>query len=239
MPFHTLPADVRKALGIWAVASFGITLIALIQLHLIPRQSVASISPISTVAGVTSRSLLTVGPSNANEIKFIAPGSLINADARFLYIHNKSAAFVPVIAPADGTLVYAAYKNRADLGPKLSAPDYDFEFQINAVSKYRINHVTKPIPALLAAVPVSKPVSTAPGKPLTKAQTSPIKAVAVKAGQRIGTTTGTPGEHNWDFALFVNNTATCPFTHLPKNIQTTWLGLLGKDRKVIKGTACS
>ena len=192
----------------------------------------------ATVAGISSP-LLTTGPTDAKNVKFIAPGSLMGADSRFTYIHNKDAKPITVLAPADGTLVYAAYKDRSDLGPKLSAPDYDFEFQINSTSKYRINHISKPIAALAAAVPVTKPVATGPGKPLTNAQTKPKTAVKVKAGQTLGTTTGTPGEHNWDFTLFVNNQAVCPYTYMPKNLQATWLGLLGKDRKIIKGTACS
>lgn len=200
--------------------------------------NVAKVARNPHVAG-TSSPLLTTGPTDPKKIKFIAPGSLMGADSRYAYIHNKDAKPVPVIAPADGTLVYIAYKDRSDLGPKLSSPDYDVEFQINTTAKYRINHITKPIAALTAAAATSKPVATGPGKPLTAAQTKPKTAVKVKAGQTLGTTTGTPGEHNWDFTVFISNQAVCPFTQLPASLQTTWLGLLGKDRKIVKGTACA
>lgn len=44
--------------------------------------------------------------------------------------------------------------------------------------------------------------------------------------------------HNFDFGIFVDQEATCPYEKFNEPIRTAWLVLLGDTTKPIKGTVC-
>ena len=164
-------------------------------------------------------------------IDHISPGSQVG-DKRFTYLWIKSNQKVPVFAPADGTLIKISYKTRVDVGPGMSSPDYDLTFLVDCHTMYRINHITDPNPEIAALKPNAEPLQLGKGLAAPSEQdTKPSKNIMVKAGDQIGTTTGTPAAHNWDFGVFIDQTSTCPYEKYSEPLRTNWLALF-------KGVAC-
>ena len=176
--------------------------------------------------------------TNIDSISVISPGKLVG-DSRFTYLWIKNQQRVPVYAPADGTLIKISYKNRVDLPPGMSTPDYDLTFLVDCHTMYRFNHITDPNPEIAALKPIAVPLQIGKGYPApSDKDTNPKSNIMVKVGQQIGTTTGTPAAHNWDFGLFIDQVSTCPYEKFNEPIRSAWLALLGDITKPIKGTAC-
>ncbi len=55
----------------------------------------------------------------------------------------------------------------------------------------------------------------------------PKVKVAVKAGELLGYTTGTPTAHDWDFTIQISEKTVCPYSVLAEPHKATLLGLLG------------
>lgn len=170
--------------------------------------------------------------TNIDSIDHIAAGNQA-PDQRFTYLWIKGSQRIPIFAPADGTLIKISYKTRVDIDPNMSFPDYDLTFLVDCHTMYRINHITDPSPEIAALKPNVKPLALGVNRPAPSDEaTKPKQYIKVKAGQQIGTTTGTPSAHNWDFGIFVDAQATCPYEKFNEPIRSSWLAL-------IKGAACS
>jgi hypothetical protein len=188
----------------------------------------------------TSTGAFTASLTNLGDIAVVTPGL---GDSRFTYLQiSPKGLRVPVYAPADGTLMVISYKHRTDLSAAEAIPDYDLSFMVSCDTIYRINHITDPIAAIVALRPSDQPLTVGGPNNVapTEAQIRPKNfSYVVKAGQLIGTTTGTAGASNWDFGLFINQKATCPYTHFVEPIQSQWLAKLGDSTHPIAGTACN
>lgn len=132
---------------------------------------------------------------------------------------------IPVFAPADGKLVKISYKVRTDLPPSMSKPDYDLVFQADCHTTFVINHITDPRPDIEGTKPIAEPIQLKPGSGVNDKDTIPISEIMVKAGEQIGTTTGTPAARNFDFGVFTDNEAICPYEKFNEPIRYSWLGL--------------
>lgn len=186
----------------------------------------------ASAAGAFTSAITSIG-----SIAVISPGKLVG-DSRFTYLWNKDGQRVPVFAPADGTLVKISYKTRADVAPGMSTPDYDLVFLVDCHTLYRINHITDPTSEIANLKPIREPLQIGNGYPApSEAQTTPIKYSMVKAGQQIGTTVGTPAAHNWDFGIFVDHMAVCPYEQFPEPIRSAWLALFGNAKIDMKPMA--
>lgn len=167
--------------------------------------------------------------TDITKLSVIANGNNVSGDSRFSYMTITNAQEIPVYAPADGRLITIYYKNRSDLPSSLSKPDYDVVFLVDCKTAYQINHITKPISELAQQAPVSQPIELTPGHPATTEQITPKSNLLVKAGQSLGTTTGTVAAHNWDFGVFVNNNAVCPYSVYEDPLKSAWLKMFGPD----------
>lgn len=162
--------------------------------------------------------------TDTNLIDHISPGDQVG-DKRFTYLWIKGNQSVPIYAPANGTLVQIEYKTRIDLGPRMSSPDYDLVFLVDCNTFYRINHITAPSSEITNQAPVSKPIELKIGSGINDNDVRPKENITVKAGEQIGTTTGTPTAHNFDFGIFVNQMATCPYDKFSDPIKSSFLSL--------------
>lgn len=169
-----------------------------------------------------------------DKIDRITPGSQ-TGDSRFIYLWIKGDNEIPVFAPSNGTLVKIAYKNRIDIGPEMSKPDYDLTFLVDCKTIYQINHVTNPVLDIVALKPNNNPYQIKPGLPLDDKETKPLKNIAVKAGQKLGTTSGSPNAHNFDFGVFINGVAVCPFEKFDDNFRSSWLALFKEGECEVSG----
>lgn len=185
----------------------------------------------------SAKGAFTSGITDINTIAAISSGKQVG-DPRVTYLWIKDKKRIPVYAPADGTLIKIEYKNRADLPPSMSMPDYDLTFLVDCRTMYSINHITDPIPELSELKVGSEPQQVVPGHPAPSEMSKPKANLTVKAGQQLGTTTGTPAAHNWDFGLFVDNMAKCPYEEFAEPIRAAWLALMGDSTKPIPGTKC-
>ncbi len=185
----------------------------------------------------TANGAFTSAVTTASSIRVISPGKLVG-DARFTYLWIKNRQSIPVFAPADGVLVQIFYKTRADLSSDLSKPDYDLVFFVDCHTMYRINHITDPIDEITSQKPISEPLELKPGSGFDDRDARPKNNIYVKAGQQIGTTTGTPSAHNFDFGIFVDKQAVCPYDQFVQPIRSEFLSLLGNTSSPISGTNC-
>lgn len=190
------------------------------------------------IARESSDGAFTASITDIDKISVISPGKLVG-DARLTYLWIKDKQRVPVFAPADGTLIHINYKTRVDLPPGMSKPDYDLLFLVDCKTMYRLNHITDPNPEIAALKPIAEPLQLGKGHaaPSDK-DTTPKVNIIVKAGQQIGTTTGTPAAQNFDFGLFIDQVSVCPYEKFNEPIRSAWLTLLGDTTKPIKGTPC-
>lgn len=183
----------------------------------------------------------TSAVTDINNIAVISPGKFVG-DERYTYLEIKNDQSIPVYAPADGALVKIAYKTRVDVPAGMSAADYDLAFLVDCKTMYSLTHITAPSADIAAVSPVTEPVKITKGTPIDEQSAKPKSNVIVKAGQQIGTTTGTPTAHNWDFGVFIDQAATCPYDRFTEPIRSSWLALLGNaaidPTKPIAGTSC-
>ena len=186
-----------------------------------------------TVGRTSSTDLFTDAPFNASDLSLITNGDETN-DRRFSYQWIRDGRRAPLFAPADGVLVRIRHK-AANL-PDFPSDDYDLFFLVacdpdNPVARDTLvcfNHVTDPRPDIKSAYafgPLPAP-SFNPFEEHEERQV-PTTNIQVRAGELLGTTTGTPFAHNFDFMISVNNVATCPFVVLSEPYRSTLLGLLG------------
>ncbi|MDO8592081.1 MAG: hypothetical protein Q7R60_04180 [bacterium] len=189
------------------------------------------------VPRVSAKGAFTYAITDINTITSISSGKQVG-DSRVTYLWIKDKQRIPVYAPADGTLIKIEYKNRADLPPSMSLPDYDVTFLVDCQMMYSINHITDPIPELSELKVGSEPQQVITGQPAPSEMSKPKANLKVKAGQQLGTTVGTPSAHNWDFGVFIDNEAACPYEQFDEPIRSAWLALMGDNEKPIAGTKC-
>lgn len=186
-----------------------------------------------TVGHTSTDGLFANAPFEATDLALITNGEETN-DRRFSYQWIREGRQVSLFAPADGVLVRIRHK--AVNLPDFPSDDYDLFFLVacdpnNPVqgdTLVRFNHVTDPradIKGSYAFGPLPAP-SFNPFVEHEERQV-PTTNIQVTAGEFLGTTTGTPFAHNFDFMISVNNVAVCPFAVLPEPHRTLLLGLLG------------
>ena len=185
-----------------------------------------------TVGHTSLTDLFTDAPFNAADLSLITNGDETN-DRRFSYQWIRGGRQASLFAPADGVLVRIRHK--AENLPDFPSDDYDLFFLVacdpaNPVQGdvlVRFNHVTDPRPDISAYAfgPLPAP-SFNPFEEHEERQV-PTTNIQVRAGELLGTTSGTPFANNFDFMISVNNVAVCPFGVLPEPHRSTLLGLLG------------
>lgn len=182
----------------------------------------------------TTPAAFTTAITNISSISKITPGNG-TGDARYTYLWIKNNQKIPIFAPANGTLIKITYKVRTDLPSSMSKPDYDLAFQADCHTTYVINHITDPRADIAGVKPISEPIKLQPGSGVNDSDTLPTKTVTVQAGEQIGTTTGTPVANNFDFGIFVDNNATCPYEKFAEPIRSSWLALFGSSSCSVSG----
>lgn len=184
-------------------------------------------------------------PFDTSNIRLVTLGKETN-DARFVYPWVKSGS-VKIYAPADGVLYKIRHKVFAEGGK--NGNDYDMFFQVDCGTVYRLNHITDPRADIKAAYPAGDLASGdyANGGLDIPERVVPLKAIKVKAGESLGSTTGTPTAHDFDFAVGVAAEApksgeamsVCPFSVFNEPHKTTLMNLLGpKNGSPTPGFAC-
>jgi hypothetical protein len=182
-------------------------------------------APHKTAVGAFTHTITEI-----DKIAVISPGKL-TGDSRFTYLWINGNQRVPIYAPADGTLIKIRYKNRADLPPTMSMPDYDLLFLVDCKTIYRLNHISDPKEEIASLKQNSEPYQLGTGiNPPSDEQEAPKENIQVHAGDLLGTTTGTPAAHNFDFGIFVDNQAVCPYEKFGEPLRTQWLALFGNAK---------
>lgn len=174
-------------------------------------------------------------PFKTDEIKVVTLGKETN-DSRFLYPWVKNDK-TNIYAPADGVLYKIRHKVYEVGGQK--GNDYDIFFQVSCDTAYRFNHISNPRDDIKATYPAGNLPSgdyDKGGQDIAE-RVKPVKAIAVKAGDHLGYTTGTPGAHSFDFAVGVAGTnpqalegelySVCPFSLFNEPLKTNLMNLLG------------
>ncbi len=194
-------------------------------------------------------------PFDATNIRFITVGDdTQSGDPRFVYPWITSGKSVTIYAPADGTLSVIRHK----VAPQADGSthrDFDifFEMTTDCQATYRFNHITSPRADIESAYRGGKDQPTgdyANGGLDDPKLIVPLKKVHVKAGDVLGTTTGTPAAHNFDYALSIlkeqphdkySGTAVCPLDVFPDPIKNPLMALLATDQYSgpVAGTPCN
>ena len=180
-----------------------------------------------------STQVFTHTPFNASDLALITNGIETN-DSRFAYTWiKKQGTKIDIYAPADGVLIRMRHK--AENLPDFPSDDFDLFFLVacdpNAPQNQtivRFNHITDPRPDIKAAyafgalgAPVFNPFDEHEERQV------PTVNIAVKAGDYIGSTSGTPVARNFDFQIGINDVTVCPFSVLEEPHRSRLLGLLG------------
>lgn len=189
-----------------------------------------------TVTNRSTTGIFTHAPFNASDLALITNGIETN-DPRFSYqwVRNRGSA-VDIYAPADGVLVRIRHKV-----PRAEFPseDYDMFFLVACDPNrpgageaiVRFNHITDPradIRAAYAFGALPAPEFGAGGSfDEREDRQVPTTNIAVRAGERLGSTRGTPTANNFDFMIAIDNVTVCPFTVLNEPHRAALLGLLG------------
>lgn len=184
-------------------------------------------------------------PFDTSNIRIVTLGKETN-DARFVYPWVKSGS-VKIYAPADGVLYKIRHKVFVEGGK--NGNDYDIFFQVDCGTVYRLNHITDPRADIKATYPAGDLASGdyANGGLDIPERVVPLKAIKVKAGESLGSTSGTPTAHDFDFAVGVAAEApksgelmsVCPFSVFVEPQKTTLMNLLGpKNGTPTPGFAC-
>lgn len=181
---------------------------------------------------------LTSPITDIDKISYITPGKAV-FDSRFTYLSIKDKQRIPVYAPASSTLIRIFYKKRLD-EPASTKPDYDMVFTVDCHTTYRLNHISDPNSDIVALTPITEPMQIGSSGiiDLTEAKITPKQHFTIEAGQQIGTTTGTSEAQNWDFSVYINNAAVCPYEQYAEPIRAQWLALLGDKNGIIPNTKC-
>jgi hypothetical protein len=198
--------------------------------------------------GTSAPELFTHAPFNAADVAIITNGEETN-DARFAYIWLKNPTTpMAIYAPADGVLVKIRHKTKNAV---FNSDDYDLFFDLSAscADYFRFNHITAPRTDIKAAYQFGDKCSACfddNGNPSGSYEEREVPAVkiAVKAGDLLGYTSGTPNAHDWDFAIQISDKTVCPFSVLAEPYKTTLLNLLGPKSATpsgppIPGYACT
>lgn len=205
------------------------------------------------LARVNSR--FTNKPFDTANIRFITAGeSTASGDPRFTYQWIESGKSVTIYAPADGKLVTIRHKV-APQSDGTTYRDFDIFFEVDTDCQaiYRFNHITNLRSDIEATYRGGEDQPT--GDYLNGGQDDPklivpLKEIHVSAGEKLGTTTGTPVAHNFDYALSIlkkkpdtdySGTAICPLDVFPSSISTSLINLLAPDQYSgpTPGTPCS
>lgn len=184
-------------------------------------------------------------PFDTSNIRLVTLGKETN-DARFVYPWVKSGS-VTIYAPADGVLYKIRHKVFVDQGK--NGNDYDIFFQVDCGTVYRFNHITDPRADIKATYPAGGLASGdyANGGLDIPERVKPLTTLKVKAGESLGTTSGTPVAHDFDFAVGIAAEApkpgepmsVCPFSVFSEPNKTTLMNLLGpKSGSPTPGFAC-
>lgn len=181
-----------------------------------------------------SKTAFTDLPFDVSQIKVVTLGKETN-DPRFLYpwVKTDTTDRTNIYAPADGTLFVIRHKVFEINGE--NGNDYDIFFEVDCQTVYRFNHITHPRDDIKAAYPAGDLPSGdyANGGLDIPERVKPKTAVKVSAGESIGYTTGTPGAHNFDFAVGVaenkdsEKLTVCPFNVFDEPNKSKLLALLG------------
>lgn len=177
---------------------------------------------------------------------------LITNDARFSYQWIKrQGERIDIYAPADGVLVRLRHKT--ENLPIFPSDDFDLFFLVacdparpgsNDVI-VRFNHITDPRPDIKAAYgfgSLGAPVFT-PAFEEREDRQVPLVNIAVKAGDYLGSTSGTPTARDFDFQIGINDVSVCPFSVLNEPHRSDLLALLGPQSATpfgpsVPGYAC-
>ncbi|MCP5358625.1 MAG: hypothetical protein H7A06_10825 [Pseudomonadales bacterium] len=177
--------------------------------------------------------VFTHAPFNASDFSLLTNGEETN-DARFAYNWiRKPGEKVNIFAPADGVLIRLRHK--AENLPDFPSDDFDLIFLVacdpDAPQKqtmFRFNHITDPRPDIKAAyafgalgAPEFNPFNEHEERQL------PTQNIRVKAGDYLGSTSGTPTAHNFDFQISIDDATVCPFSVLEEPHRSTLLALMG------------
>jgi hypothetical protein len=184
-------------------------------------------------------------PFDVENIRLVTNGKETN-DPRFVYPWVKSGK-VDIFAPADGKLFKIRHKV-FELGDQ-KGDDYDIFFQVDCGTVYRFNHITDPRADIKATYPAGALASGdyANGGLDIPERVKPKVEITVKAGEKLGSTSGTPVAKNFDFAVGVAKEApksgepiaVCPFNVFSEPNKTTLLNLLGpKNGSPTPGFPC-
>ncbi|MBU6245063.1 MAG: hypothetical protein KGP12_07605 [Actinomycetales bacterium] len=165
----------------------------------------------------------------------ITNGSETN-DPRFAYGWVKAPyAPVPIYAPADGTLTAIRHLTRNAFFP---SDDYQIVFEVpgGCDALFRFNHVTDPRADIKAAYQFGDQCSSCfddNGQPTARfpEREVPGKAIAVKAGELLGYTSGTPSAHDFDIVIQYQGATLCPMAALPEPHRSALMALLGPGPK--------
>jgi hypothetical protein len=191
-----------------------------------------------TVGRTSSDGAFTHAPFNAADLSLITNGQETN-DPRFAYnwIRNRGSR-INIYAPADGVLVRLRHKTA---NAQFNSDDFDLFLLVacdpsQPVSRdtlVRFNHITHPRDDIRAAYAAG----SLPSQDLTvdppieyEDRQVPLSNIAVKAGDLLGSTSGTPTGNNFDFMIAINNATVCPFTPLAEPHRATLLAMLGPQR---------
>ena len=178
--------------------------------------------------------VFTRPPFHADDLSIITNGEDTN-DARFSYQWIKNQGeLIDIFAPADGVLVRIRHK--AENLPDFASDDFDLFFLIACDpdqpamrdTVVRFNHITNPRPDIKAAyafgelgAPTFNPFDEHEDRQV------PLTNIAVKAGDYIGSTSGTPFARNFDFLIGIDQIPVCPFSVLEEPHRTMLMNLLG------------
>jgi hypothetical protein len=215
----------------------------------------SSATPIATQSGQScttpapaltdARGQFKANPFDISNIKIVTIGK-DTGDPRFVYPWVKEGK-VNIYAPADGVLFKIRHKVFVIDG--LNGNDYDMFFQVDCGTVYRFNHITDPRADIKATYPAGDLASGdyANGGLDIPERVIPKVNIKVKAGESLGSTSGTPVAHDFDFAVGVAAQApnagdpfsVCPFSVFNEPMKSNLLALLGpKNGSPTPGYVC-
>lgn len=187
-----------------------------------------------SVGYTSSLGVFTRTPFHAADLSIVSNGEDTN-DARFSYQWIKNQGeLIDIFAPADGVLVRIRHK--VENLPDFASDDFDLFFLVACDPDQpalrdtivRFNHITDPRPDIKAAyafgelgAPTFNPYDQHEERQV------PLTNIAVKAGDYIGSTSGTPFARNFDFMIAIDQVSVCPFSVLEEPHRSMLLNLLG------------
>lgn len=182
----------------------------------------------------TADNIFTAAPFEANDLSIITNGVETNDPRSSYQWIKKQGEKVNIYAPADGVLIRIRHKAR-NL-PEFDSDDYDLIFLTSCdpnkpgnQSIVRFNHITHPRPDLKAAYgygDLGAP-SFKPSFEEHEERQVPLANIVVRAGDYLGSTSGTPVARDFDFMIAVNDVTVCPFSVLAEPHRSRLLALLG------------